>query len=39
MVARRVSLEHPLTGERLCFVSKIELGVGQQQEQITNNKE
>ena len=39
LVARRVSLEHPLTGERLCFVSKIELGVGQQQEQITNNKE
>ena len=39
LVARRVSLEHPLTGERLCFVSKIELGLGQQQEQITNNKE
>ena len=39
LVARRVSLEHPLTGERLCFVSKIVLGVGQQQEQITNNKE
>lgn len=25
LVARRVSLDHPLTGERLCFVSKIEL--------------
>ena len=39
LVARRISLEHPLTGERLCFVSKIELGLGQQQEQTTNNKE
>jgi len=36
LAARRITLEHPLTGERMCFVSEIALGTGRQGQRIGN---